>query len=405
MPDTRPLSATAVLFRSVDRAAFIAALGDQLRRTGVAVPQSGLVAFAHALRACPPHTLPTLYWTARVTLVSRHHELPVFDEVFAAVFEKAGMGIDPHARRRSEPLGGQEGDALVRVPAEPAAETEDTGLPWHTLPSAAARDDGAPSSVHLHDRLPSDLTSVADVPFADLDPADLIRLCSWLEQSLRRWPVRRSRRRSTHKRGGTIDLRRTLSRSRRTGGEAAELVRTRPVERPRPVVMLCDVSQSMQPYATAYLHLMRTLARTGEAETFAFSTTVTRLTAVLRHRSAHAAIDQATMRVVDRYGGTRIATNVRTLLSSRHGNSVRGGIVIVASDGWDSDPPEDLARAMARLHRRAYRVVWLNPRAGSPGFAPLVASMTAALPYCDEFLPAHTVDALGDALTVIGRAR
>lgn len=166
--------------------------------------------------------------------------------------------------------------------------------------------------------------------------------------------------------------------------------------------MLCDVSQSMEPYATAYLHLMRTLARSGRAETFAFSTSLTRLTAVLQHRSAQEAIDQASARVVDRFGGTRIATNLRGLMASRHGNNLRGAIAVIASDGWDTDPAEDLERAMARLHRRAHRTIWLNPRAGFPGFAPRVASMRAALPSCDAFLPAHTVRTLIEALDVIG---
>lgn len=411
MADPRPRTSrttattpTAML-RPVDQAAFVAAFGDRLRRAGVAVPQNCLVTFANSLRACPPDTPSALYWSARVSLVSRRDELAVFDEVFAAVFDRAVLGIDPAARRRSQPAAGDSGDMLVRVRADPTTQTEGAGLPWHTLPSVLDRDDDALEALNLRDRLPSDLVGLADVPFADLDPADLARLCAWLEQSLRRWPVRRSRRVSPAKRGGAVDLRRTLARSRRTGGEPVEVVRTRQVRRQRSVVMLCDVSQSMQPYTSAYLHLMRAFARTGTAETFAFSTRLTRLTPVLRHRSTSAAMDQASDRVVDRHGGTRIATNVRELLSSRHQNAVRGGIVVLASDGWDSDSPEELAGAVSRLRRRAYRLIWLNPRAGAPGFAPLVAPMATALPYCDAFLPAHTVDALGDAVDVIAGMR
>ncbi len=143
---------------------------------------------------------------------------------------------------------------------------------------------------------------------------------------------------------------------------------------------------------------------------FAFATTLTRLTAVLAHRSPRVAIEQATAAVVDRFGGTRIATNVRALLSSRHGNAVRGAIVVVGSDGWDSDPPEELAAAMARLRRRAWRIIWMNPRAGAPGFEPKVAGMAAALPYCDELRPADTfrsllgvVEAIGTVATTSGK--
>jgi uncharacterized protein with von Willebrand factor type A (vWA) domain len=182
-----------------------------------------------------------------------------------------------------------------------------------------------------------------------------------------------------------------------------DLVRQRPVRRLRRVVMLCDVSRSMQAQASAYLHLMRVLALVVDAEVFAFATTLTRLTPVLAHRSAAAAIELATERVDDRFGGTRIATNIRALLSSHHGAKVRGAVVLVGSDGWDGDPAGELGAAMARLRRRAYRIVWLNPRAGTPGFEPRVASMAAALPYCDLFLPADTFASLRAALREIAR--
>ena len=169
--------------------------------------------------------------------------------------------------------------------------------------------------------------------------------------------------------------------------------------------MLCDVSQSMQAQAAAYLHLMRALVLTSDAEVFAFATTATRLTTVLAHRSAEVAVDQASAKVVDRFGGTRIATNIQSLLSSLHGGTMRGAIVIIGSDGWDSESPEQLAAAMARLRRRAYRIIWMNPRAGAPGFQPLVATMAAALPYCDAFLPGDTFRSLSAVVAEIPRPR
>jgi uncharacterized protein with von Willebrand factor type A (vWA) domain len=140
-----------------------------------------------------------------------------------------------------------------------------------------------------------------------------------------------------------------------------------------------------------------------DAEVFAFATTLTRLTPVLAHRSAEVAIEQATAKVVDRFGGTRIATNVQALMSSTHGGAVRGAVVIVGSDGWDSDTPQALAAAMARLHRRAHRVIWLNPRVAAPGFEPRVATMAAALPFCDRLLPADTFRSLATAVGEIAR--
>jgi hypothetical protein len=201
--------------------------------------------------------------------------------------------------------------------------------------------------------------------------------------------------------GHRIALRSTIARSRRTGWEAVELVHAEAVRKPRRVLMLCDVSQSMQAQAAAYLHLMRALAVTADAEVFAFATTLTRLTTVLAQRSAESAIEQAGAKVSDRFGGTRIAANLQALLSSHHGGLVRGAIVIIASDGWDSDPADQLAAAMARLKRRAHRVIWINPRAGAPGFEPRVATMAAALPYCDALLPADTFQSLAAVIDEI----
>jgi uncharacterized protein with von Willebrand factor type A (vWA) domain len=165
--------------------------------------------------------------------------------------------------------------------------------------------------------------------------------------------------------------------------------------------MLCDVSQSMQPYAAAYFHLMRAAALTTDAEVFAFATTLTRLTSVLVCKSPSEAVEHANEKVTDRFGGTRIASNIRALLSSRHVGAVRGAIVIIGSDGWDSDPPADLDKVMSRLHRLAHKVIWLNPRVAAPGFTPLVGAMSAAWPYCDHVLPAHNIRALGDVVNAI----
>jgi uncharacterized protein with von Willebrand factor type A (vWA) domain len=129
-------------------------------------------------------------------------------------------------------------------------------------------------------------------------------------------------------------------------------------------------------------------------EVFAFSTSLTRLTSVLSHRSAEVALERANAKVTDRYGGTHIGRCIAQLLAAPQGNALRGAVVIIASDGWDSDPPEVLQRALARVRRRAELLVWLNPRAAYHGFRPLAGSMAAALPYCDLFLPAHSLTGL-----------
>ncbi|MGB9223164.1 VWA domain-containing protein, partial [Mycobacterium sp.] len=205
--------------------------------------------------------------------------------------------------------------------------------------------------------------------------------------------------------GKRIDLRATMKASRSTGWESLRLARTRPRRRPRRVVLVCDVSRSMQPYAAIYLHLMRAavLRQAGiRPEVFAFSTSLTRLTSVLSHRSPEVALRRANAKVTDRYGGTFIGRSVAALLAPPHGNALRGAVVIIASDGWDSDPPDVLSHALARVRRRAELLVWLNPRAAHEEFQPLAGSMAAALPYCDLFLPAHSLTGLRQLLQALG---
>jgi uncharacterized protein with von Willebrand factor type A (vWA) domain len=294
-------------------------------------------------------------------------------------------------------------DTLASTGARNAPDDGGTGLPWLTLPPVVGAADDSDKDALVPQLLPSELVALADRPFEELSAVEMDQLGCWLEAALRQWPTRRSRRFVVHKVGHRIALRPTVARSRRTGWEPIELVRVRPVDKPRRVVMICDVSQSMQAQATAYLHLMRAVANVSDAEVFAFATTLTRLTTVLTHRSAEVAIEQATEKVTDRFGGTRIASNLQLLLGSYHGGAVRGAVVIIGSDGWDSDSPEQLAAAMSRLRRRAYRVIWMNPRAAAPGFEPRVATMAAALPYCDQLLPADTFSSLARVVAEISR--
>ena len=390
------------LLAGVDRAAFVAALVHRLRTRGVDVGMTSAAAFTEALEVVPPVRVGDLYWSARITLVSRQEDLASFDGVFDAAFADAVLTVDPHARRTgTAELPERPSDGLAPVPGDRDEEGTGSTLPWHTLPrhEDGIEDDDNP--VVLPELLPSAVARIADTPLDELDGRELAVLGRWLERSAHEWPTRRSRRLGVGATGSRIALRATMAASRRTGGEAFALRRLEAVRRPLPVTLLCDVSQSMQSHSTAYLHLMRAFARSRQAETFAFSTSLTRLTPALRQASPTAAIALASAQVVDRYGGTHLAGCLKELLASRHAHGIRGGVLVIASDGWDSDPPGLLTATMARASRRARRVVWLNPRAAVPGFQPLVGSMAAALPYCDAFLPAHTLRGLDDVLAAI----
>ncbi|MBO3736934.1 vWA domain-containing protein [Actinoplanes flavus] len=378
-----------VLLRGVDRAAFAVAFTARLRAAGLPAGITETDDLVRALAASPPVSRDVLYWTARVALVRRHADLAVFDRVFATVFDD---GPPLPLSRPAVPPSGRDDDRNVAVPGTGDERTSGgDGLPWATLPPVVAADETpAGDGPLVPDPRPSELAALAEQPFEDLDAAQTVALGEVLRDALTHWPHRRGRRHRAHPAGRRVALRPTIARARRTGWEAVTVVRERPVPRPRRVVMLCDVSESMRAQAAAYLQLMRAFATVADAEVFAFATRLTRLTVPLRHTSPAEAVEQAGAAVDDRFGGTRIAANLGALLDSHHGETVRGGVVIVASDGWDSDPPERMSAVMARLRRRAYRIIWLNPRAGAPGWTPRVGGMAAALPFCDRLLPAAT---------------
>ncbi|MGW0041352.1 vWA domain-containing protein [Rhodococcus sp. NPDC003348] len=374
--------------RGVDVAAFAVALGVRLRDAGVEVSPPAAGEFARALAVLPPSSSDRLYWAARLTLVHRQSDLAAFDEVFSEVFGRSVAELDPNARRAHQ-VPNPQGTTTTATSHPPAPVRPGSGGAAAVATLRPVRSEPARG---IPDPLASAGVAAGARPFAAFDADRLRELRAWLDGLTEEWPPRRTRRYRPHPSGRRIALRETIARSRRTGWEAMRIVRTLPATRPRRVVLLCDVSRSMLPFVDQCLHLMRATAlRSGtraRPEVYAFSSGPTRLTAVLAHRSATAALAHANERVVDRLGGTRIAGSLRTLLASRHGLTLRGAVVVIVSDGWDSDPPEDLAVSMARLHRRAYRVIWINPRADAPGFRPLVGSMAAALPYVDRFVAA-----------------
>jgi uncharacterized protein with von Willebrand factor type A (vWA) domain len=199
-----------------------------------------------------------------------------------------------------------------------------------------------------------------------------------------------------------VDLRATLRLGRRTGGDPARLVRQRLRDKPRRLVVLCDISGSMEPYARAMLQLLYCAAAVPHAEVFTFATRLTRLTRALSGASPAVALERAGRTAPDWAGGTRIATALREFLD-RYGRRgmARGAVVLVISDGWETGPPELLGHEMARLSRLAYRIVWANPRTQSPRYRPLVGGMAAAWPYCDAVVSAHRMTALADLLAAL----
>jgi uncharacterized protein with von Willebrand factor type A (vWA) domain len=190
--------------------------------------------------------------------------------------------------------------------------------------------------------------------------------------------------------------------AQRTGGDPVRLVRAHRRVPPRRLVLLCDVSGSMAPYTQVYLTLLQGAVAGARAEAFVFSTRLTRLTRELSARDPDQALARSGETPSDWAGGTRLADGIARFVAG-HGRRglARGAVVLVLSDGWATDDPEDVAEAMRRLRRLAHRVVWVNPRKAAPGYAPLVGGMAAALPYCDAFVSGHSLAALEQVVDAV----
>jgi uncharacterized protein len=217
-----------------------------------------------------------------------------------------------------------------------------------------------------------------------------------LEQAPWRVAERRTRRLRAAK-SGTIDLRRTARHAIRSSGELVRLFRKRPRMRRRPIVLVCDVSGSMERYSRLLMIFAHAIARREDLEAFVFSTRLTRITRLLRQRDLDRALASVSKGVHDFSGGTRIGDALGDF--NRHwGRRVlgHGAVVIIVSDGWDRGDPHQLTTELIHLRRSAHRLIWLNPLLGSSGYEPLTRGMVAALPYCDDFLAAHNVQALDD---------
>jgi uncharacterized protein len=223
-----------------------------------------------------------------------------------------------------------------------------------------------------------------------------------LEQSPWRVAERRTRR-LRPARSGRIDLRRSARHAIRSSGEIMTLFRRRPRVRRRPLVLICDVSGSMEKYSRLLMIFAHAIARREDLETFVFSTRLTRITRLLRQRDLDKSLESVSKGVHDFSGGTRIGDALGDF--NRHwARRVlgHGAVVIIVSDGWDRGDPSRLAAELIHLRRSAHRLIWLNPLLGSEGYQPLTRGMAAALPYCDDFLAAHNLNALEDLGRLLG---
>jgi uncharacterized protein with von Willebrand factor type A (vWA) domain len=352
---------------------FVAAL----RRAGIDVPVGSTVAFVGGLREIGSAERGALYWTGRATLVTRPEDVEVYDAVFAAFWQGATARV-------------------LRVPSEPervtlALDDGDDAPPGDD----DVVDDGEEREVIAVRFSPQEVLRHRDFATCSAEEmAEVHRLIDRMGAAASRQASRR--RHASHRGRGTIDLGHTLRDALRNGGEPTHLATSERGTRPRRLVLLADVSGSMESYARPLLRFIHAavVGRT-RVEAFTLGTQLTRVTRELGSRDPDAAIARASDAVLDWSGGTRLGEMIGRF-NDEWGvrGMARGAVVVVLSDGWDRGEPAVMAEEMARLSRVAHRVVWVNPLKATAGYEPIARGMAAALPYVDTFIEGHSLAAL-----------
>jgi uncharacterized protein with von Willebrand factor type A (vWA) domain len=363
--------------------------GQMLRAAGLPVTVSEVMDAVRALNVIDLMDRGEVYLALRAVLVARVEERPVFDRCFDTFWKfqaEEGQGLEgllsatPSAKPDDEPLPGSLNAAQEKQAAVALEAWEDAG-----------EDDGEPLEVPgVSDREVLMEKDFSAFPASDLD--EIARLTVLIARRLAR---RVSRRRKPTRRGGVLDLRRTI-RANLMKGEIIDLRRRERRRRKVRLVLLCDVSGSMDLYSRFLLLFLYALQNVfGRVETFTFATRLTRVTEYLKGPSYRQALKRLT-EVRDFSGGTRIGDSLQEFIRSWRHLVDRHTIVLILSDGWDTGEPEVLTTEMLALRRLAGRVVWLNPLLGNPSYEPLTRGMAAALPLVDHFAAAHNLASLRD---------
>src|SRR6266487_483420 len=388
-----------------DLAAVAARFGAALRLAGLPVGPGRCERFASAVTVAKPATVNALYLCALATLVSSRDQADILRAVFSHVFgglaDQADIGAGQDgpapgstARRPDDLLASAARAAQLHAGhARRRADGE---------PESAAEPGQQPEREVEHRYLGTSAERLAGQDFAELSQTELASLASLMRRLTLAVPDRVSRRNRRRPGGRHTDLRWTLRQARRTGGDAYRLIGRTPARRPRRLVVLCDISGSMEPYARAMIQLLYCAAGGARAEVFTFATRLTRLTPALAQSRPALALARAGQVAPDWLGGTRIGESLRDFNDSyaRRGLA-RGAIVMIISDGWDTGDPGVVRREMERLSLVAFKIIWVNPRTKSAGYQPLAGGMAAAWPYCDAVVSAHTLAAVDELAAVL----
>lgn len=355
-----------------------------LRAAGISTPIGNVIMFIEAIDLLGLDSRDDVYWSGRGTLIRRPEDLDLYDRAFAVFWERRHViDLDEAMEPMRLTVLLDDEDAPSDGSSDDASEGDSITIRFSAVETLRHKD-------------------FADYSAEELEEAQAmmndIRLAGTPRRSFRQRPARRGRR---------PDVRRTVRTTLRTGGEPIERRWTKPDERLRRLVLLVDISGSMEPYARALLRFVQAAVTARQrVEAFSIGTRLTRLTRELGSRDPDRALALASDRVQDWSGGTRLGECLRSFndLWGVRGMA-RGACVVILSDGWDRGNPDLLAEQMQRLHRVSDRVVWVNPLKVSPGYAPLARGMAAALPFVDDFVEGHSVRAMEQLAQVISGRR
>ncbi|HEV8544966.1 MAG TPA: VWA domain-containing protein [Candidatus Limnocylindrales bacterium] len=378
--------------------------GRALRSAGLSIDLGAAVDYARALTLVEMGERETVRAAGSAIFVRRRDDRQVYDRVFDRWWRRrrrrlpgdGGPDAPPTEQVPGEPEDGA-GSPADEEPPEAGAEGSIDGVP---LPMSGGDESIDEADLDGHIAAPDAYSAAEALRHRDFDRMtaselrDAERLVDLLEPRLE---LRRTRRYELHHHGRLLAPRAMFRRNLSTGGQFTEWVWRRTVKRPRKIVVLCDISGSMERHSRLLLRFIQALSAssTVKTESFVFGTKLTRVTRLLRDRDRDRALARVAEAVNDWAGGTRIGESFREFNLRWARRTLRtSGIVIVVSDGWDRGDPMLVATETARLRRNCHRLVWLNPLAGTPGYEPLAGGMRAAYPYIDDFLPAGTVASL-----------
>jgi uncharacterized protein with von Willebrand factor type A (vWA) domain len=361
--------------------------GRVLRGLGLDINPGRMMDLVSALDHIEIGRKSDFYYAARTLLVHEQEDLQLFDETFQLFWRKPAESWDvpwqgfPQRRRRSGPM-------VTHPPLEEAAPD----------PDGAGSTSSQEMTVIEVTRTYSDRELLRHKNFAEMSAEESEAIKQMMSHLLWKMSERRTRRKRPGK-GHLIDLRRTLRRSLRSEGEIFSWSYREPKLKPRPLVVIADISGSMERYTRLLLHFIYGMksALNQPVEAFLFSTRLTRITRPLQARDLDLALKNVGLLVNDWAGGTRIGESLKTF-NFEWGRRVlgRGAVALIISDGWDRGDVDLLEHEMARLKRNCHQLIWLNPLLGAPDYEPLTRGIQAALPHIDHFLPVHNLASLED---------